>query len=86
MEKGKFFIWIRRSPLKRPESAKGIQGNPSFFPCISLHKLGRCAARLALPIAPDQSERTSLKPGSIAFQFADVLLCVKLKAKLFNQG
>jgi hypothetical protein len=32
-ERGKeFFIWIRRNPLKSPESAKGIQGNPSFFP------------------------------------------------------
>jgi hypothetical protein len=26
-----FFIWIRRNPLKRPNSAKGIQGNASFF-------------------------------------------------------
>jgi hypothetical protein len=31
-----FFIWIRRNPLKRPNSAKGIQGNASFFPWISL--------------------------------------------------
>jgi hypothetical protein len=32
LKKGKnFFIWIRRNPLKSPESAKGIQGNPSFF-------------------------------------------------------
>jgi hypothetical protein len=27
--KGNFFIWIRRNPLKTPDSAKGIQGNPS---------------------------------------------------------
>jgi hypothetical protein len=27
---GDFFIWIRRNPLKNPESAKGIQGNTSF--------------------------------------------------------
>jgi hypothetical protein len=31
-----FFIWIRRNPLKSPESAEGIQGNPSFFAWISL--------------------------------------------------
>ena len=34
-----FFIWIRRNPLKSPDSAKGIQGNPSFFPWIYLHLL-----------------------------------------------
>jgi hypothetical protein len=27
-----FSIWIPRNPLKSPESAKGIQGNPSLFP------------------------------------------------------
>jgi hypothetical protein len=26
-----FFIWIRRNALKRPNSAKEIQGNASFF-------------------------------------------------------
>jgi hypothetical protein len=31
-----FFIWIRCNPLKSPESAKGIQGNPSLFICIGL--------------------------------------------------
>jgi hypothetical protein len=31
-----FFVWIRRNPLKRPDSAKGIQGNPSLFPWFSL--------------------------------------------------
>jgi hypothetical protein len=36
-EAGKdFFIWIRRNPLKSPDSAKGIQGNPSFFVWIYL--------------------------------------------------
>jgi hypothetical protein len=25
-------IWIRRNPLKSLDSAKGIHGNPSFFP------------------------------------------------------
>jgi hypothetical protein len=34
-----FFIWIRCKPLKRPNSAKVIQGNPSFFPWIYLHLL-----------------------------------------------
>jgi hypothetical protein len=31
-----FFIWIRCNPLKSPESAKGIQGNPRTFPWIYL--------------------------------------------------
>ena len=31
-----FFIWIPRNPLKSPESAKGIQGNPSLFPWFYL--------------------------------------------------
>jgi hypothetical protein len=31
-----FFIWIRHNPLKSPESAKGIQGNPSSFPWFYL--------------------------------------------------
>jgi hypothetical protein len=31
-----FFIWIRCNPLKSPDSAKGIQGNPSDFPWIYL--------------------------------------------------
>jgi hypothetical protein len=36
-ETGKnFFIWNRRNPLKSPDSAKGIQGNPSFFAWIYL--------------------------------------------------
>jgi hypothetical protein len=36
----KIFIWIRRNPLKSPESAKGIQGNPSFFAWFYLVLLG----------------------------------------------
>jgi hypothetical protein len=28
---GKNFIWIRRNPLKSPDSAKEKQGNPSLF-------------------------------------------------------
>jgi hypothetical protein len=35
-----FFIWIRRNPLKSPDSAEGIQGNPSFFAWIPLDLLG----------------------------------------------
>jgi hypothetical protein len=35
-----FFIWILCNPLKSPDSAKGIQGNPSLFPWISLDFLG----------------------------------------------
>jgi hypothetical protein len=34
-----FFIWIRYNPLKRPNSAKGIQGNPSLFPWFYLDLL-----------------------------------------------
>jgi hypothetical protein len=33
-----FFIWNRRNPLKSPNSAKGIQGNPSFF-CLDFRRL-----------------------------------------------
>ena len=31
-----FFIWIRRNPLKSPNSAKGIQGNARIFPWFFL--------------------------------------------------
>jgi hypothetical protein len=49
LKKGKnFFIWIRRNPLKSPESAKGIQGNPSLFPWISLVLLGFIWSKLRL--------------------------------------
>jgi hypothetical protein len=43
-----FFIWIRRNPLKRPESANGIQGNPSLFPWIPLVFFGFIWRKLAL--------------------------------------
>jgi hypothetical protein len=49
LKEGKnFFIWIRRNPLKSPESAKGIQGNPSLFPWISLVLLGFIWSKLRL--------------------------------------
>jgi hypothetical protein len=35
-KKKKFFIWIRFNPLKRPDWAKGIQGNASPFIWICL--------------------------------------------------
>jgi hypothetical protein len=39
--KGKqIFIWIHCNPLKSPESAKGIQGNPSLFAWFYLFLLG----------------------------------------------
>jgi hypothetical protein len=34
-----FFIWIHCNPLKSPNSAKGIQGNPSLFPWFYLDLL-----------------------------------------------
>src|ERR1700729_1064365 len=40
LKETKFFIWIRCNPLKSPESAKGIQGNPSFFAWFYLDLLG----------------------------------------------
>jgi hypothetical protein len=40
ISKKDFFIWIRCNPLKSPDSTKGIQGNASFFPWISLDFLG----------------------------------------------
>jgi hypothetical protein len=42
-----FFIWIRHNPLKSPESAKGIQGNPSFFAWFYLVLLGFIWRKLA---------------------------------------
>jgi hypothetical protein len=40
-DRGKgFFVWIRCNPLKSPNSAKGIQGNPSLFPWNSLVLFG----------------------------------------------
>jgi hypothetical protein len=34
-------VWIRRNPLKNPESAKGIQGNPSVFVWFYLERFGQ---------------------------------------------
>jgi hypothetical protein len=34
------FIWIRCNPLKNNDSAKGIQGNPSYFAWFYLVLLG----------------------------------------------
>jgi hypothetical protein len=42
-----FFIWIRCNPLKSPDSAKGFQGNPSYFAWIYLVLLGFHLADLA---------------------------------------
>jgi hypothetical protein len=44
----KFFIWIRCNPLKSPDSAKGIQGNPSLFIWISLVWLGKNEVKIGL--------------------------------------
>jgi hypothetical protein len=43
-----FFIWIRCNPLKRPESAKGIQGNASFFAWIYLVLLALIESKYGL--------------------------------------
>jgi hypothetical protein len=44
----KIFIWIPRNPLKRPISAKGIQGNPSNFIWFYLDFLGFIWSEFAL--------------------------------------
>jgi hypothetical protein len=52
-----FFIWIRRNALKSPISAKGMQGNASDFPWISLDLFAR-RSRLSCILAsigPDWS-------------------------------
>src|ERR1700733_16055436 len=52
-----FFIWIRRNVLKSPISAKGMQGNASDFPWISLDLFAR-SSRLSCirpSIGPDWS-------------------------------
>jgi hypothetical protein len=52
-----FFIWIRCNPLKGPDPAKGIQGNPSLFPWFYLHLL-------AFIWPPDPSQgRLKLREG-----------------------
>jgi hypothetical protein len=45
-----FFIWIRRNPLKSPDSAKEKQGNASLFACFYLLFLaGSSRAKLYQP-------------------------------------
>jgi hypothetical protein len=44
---GNFFIWIRCTPLKTPDSTKEQQGNPSFSPWFSLVLLGFIWSELA---------------------------------------
>jgi hypothetical protein len=58
MEIRKIFIWIRHNPLKSPDSAKGIQGNPSLFPWFYLDFLGLIWRNLAGG-APTASHRPS---------------------------
>jgi hypothetical protein len=43
-----FFVWIRRNPLKGPESAKGIQRNARTFPWIYLDFLAFPCMEIAL--------------------------------------
>ena len=58
-ETGKdFFIWIRCNTLKRLNSAKEIQGNPSFFAWISLVLFGFVWRRAAAwQTAPSRAHR-----------------------------
>jgi hypothetical protein len=42
-----FLIWIRRNPLKSPESAKGIQGKTRNFPWIYLDFLAFICREIA---------------------------------------
>jgi hypothetical protein len=46
--RGIFFIWIRRNPLKTPESPKGIQGKARNFPWIYLDSLAFIYKEIAL--------------------------------------
>jgi hypothetical protein len=46
------FIFFARNPLKSPESAKEIQGNPSIFPWNSLVFLGFIWRELARWLNP----------------------------------
>jgi len=59
---GNFFIWIRRKALKSPESAKGIQGNPSFFSWIYLVFLGFICTVLARWLQPGLVRTLRLSP------------------------
>jgi hypothetical protein len=57
------------------------------FSWINLEELGRCADRLASPVERIEiGARVSPRLASIALQLAHVLLRVKLKAELCNQG
>ena len=52
-----------------------------------MEELGRCADRLASPVERIEiGARVSPRLASIALQLAHVLLRVKLKAELCNQG
>src|SRR5580704_2278457 len=55
------FPWIRRNPLKSPNSAKGIQGNASFFAWFYLVLLGLIWRRSAHRSRP--SRRTPPRPA-----------------------
>jgi hypothetical protein len=44
---GDFFVWIRRNPLKSPNSAKRIQGNASLLAWIYFVLLGFICGKLA---------------------------------------
>jgi glutathione S-transferase len=60
-----FFIWIRCNPLKSPDSAKGIQGNPRKTAWISLVLFGGLKA--ARPMASPRGKWARLKfatPGA----------------------
>src|SRR5258707_4397534 len=62
---GKFFIWIRRNPLKSPDSAKGIQGNASLFPWIPLVLLAFPCSKFARPVVSAGRRLTVLgRPGA----------------------
>src|ERR1700727_2307279 len=50
-EKIFYFIWICCNPLKKPDSAKGIQRNPRLFPWIYLDLLGRRSEPAVLCLA-----------------------------------
>jgi hypothetical protein len=75
-----FFIWIRRNPLKSPDSTKEIQGNPSYFPWIhldlawiSLDEFAGRADRLASPVRlVELGAKRKPKLRSIALELADV--------------
>ena len=75
-----FFIWIRRNPLKSPDSTKEIQGNPSYFPWIyldlawiSLDEFAGHADRLASPVRLiELGAKRKPKLRSIALELADV--------------